>query len=646
MTKRAFLLGLVAAALIAAVTPWNDFAKGNTFLTGNHFPAGAVAILLLLTLVANVALKLLRRRWALSQAELMLVWCMMAVASTVPASGLMRYWFSICASPAYYAARPDLPYGEHVLPAVPGDLVLTKDPRSPAASRFFEGVPGAERVRIPWDRWARPIASWGVFIALFYLCTFFVMGILRKQWVERERLIFPLARVPMEFTEEAGGRALLPAMVKSRAFLIGCCASLAFTLVRTGPVMAGAEGGWEPVFPVQEVLYGTPLGAMDFGSAWIYPIAIGIAFLVPADIALSVWLFFVLTRCELQFSHWIGRPIQGGTWGAFMAWQQVGAYVVFVLMAFWATRRHLIAVARKATGLGRSIDDSDEPISYRVAFWGLLITFFGMAGWFVYYGMGFFTALLLLAFMFTLVIGLARLVAQGGLFFVQQRWQPPTVVNSITGGRAFSSAAAVVAQMQNAILIFDAREILSGHAANVLRISSVFERHRRWFLPAMLAALAVAVGVCSWATLYTYYRVGGYSIPNNFGTVGLPMWTYDGAHAMIATPARSAEPHYGPMALGAAVMFFFTVMRMRFYWWPVHSLGFLMAASYPAHKLWFSFLLGWLAKVVTLKYVGGSMLRVLRSFFLGVIIAESAAIGVSTVLGLLGIKLGYIFLPS
>jgi hypothetical protein len=39
------------------------------------------------------------------------------------------------------------------------------------------------------------------------------------------------------------------------------------------------------------------------------------------------------------------------------------------------------------------------------------------------------------------------------------------------------------------------------------------------------------------------------------------------------------------------------------------------------------------------------MLRVLRGFFLGVIVAESFAIVVSTVLGLFGIKLGYIFLP-
>ena len=68
----------------------------------------------------------------------MLVWCMMIVACTVPASGLMRYWFSIVASPPYYGARADLQYDKYVLPNVPADLVLSKDPRSVAAKRFFE----------------------------------------------------------------------------------------------------------------------------------------------------------------------------------------------------------------------------------------------------------------------------------------------------------------------------------------------------------------------------------------------------------------------------------------------------------------------------------------------------------------------------
>jgi hypothetical protein len=645
LTWRAFIIGLISVAVIGAVTPWNDFDKGNTFFTGNHFPAGAVGILLVLTLVVNVGVKLVRRAWAFRQGELMLVWCMMIVASTVPASGLMRYWFSICASPAYYAARPDLPYEDHVLKEVPDHLVLTKDMRSAAAKKFFEGTPSGERVRIPWQTWTNPLVSWGVYTVLFYFATFFLCGVLRKQWVESERLIFPVARVPLELTEDAGARNILPAMIKERPFIVGAVVTLAFGLMRAMPVITGGEAGWEPHFPIQEVLWGTPIERLDFGSAWIYPIAIGFAFLVPADVALSIWFFFVFTRIELQTSHWIGRPIQGGTWGAFMAWQQAGAFIVFALMMFWAARRHLAAVFRKAVGRGAGVDDSDEPIGYRVGFWGLLVSFFGMAAWLTYYHMSFLYAVAYLLLTFSIVLGHARLVSQGGVFFTQHRWRPPDVLHSVTGGTAFTAPAAVVAKMSDAIYISDAREILSGHAMNAFRISSVFEKRRKLFLPAMMAALIACMVVCSWATLHTYYKVGGYNIPNNYGTDALPRSIFTAAHRMITVPAQSAEPHYGPMALGGAIMFLVTFMRGHFYWWPLHSLGFLIAASYAAHRLWFSFLLGWLTKVMTLKFAGGSMLRVLRGFFLGVIVAESFAIVVSTVLGLFGIKLGYIFLP-
>lgn len=645
MTWRAFFIGLVAVAFIAAITPWNDFDKGNTFFTGNHFPAGAVAILLVLTLAVNVGLKLVRRAWALRQSELMLVWCMMVVACTVPASGLMRYSFSIPASPAYYAARPDLPYEEHVLKEVPRDLVLTKRPQSVAARRFFEGMPRDEEIPIPWSSWLRPMLAWGVFTLLFYLATFFVGGMLRRQWVEVERLIFPLARVPLEFTEDAGEPHLLPAVVRNKGFVVGVIVTLVFALIRSAPVMAGAEAGWRPELPIQEVLWGTPLEHLQMGSGFVYPIAIGFAFLVPNDISLSIWFFFIFTRLELQFSHWIGQPIAGGTWGPFMSWQQAGSYIVFVLMMLWAARRHLLAVFGKAVGLGRSVDDSDEPIGYRLGFFGFVASFIGMALWFTYYGMNFLVALLLLGLMFTLVLGLARLISQGGVFFVQQRWQPPDLLHSVTGGSAFGKAAAVVVQMQNAIFIYDAREILSGHAMNALRVASVFKKHQRLFLPAMFAALLLAMAVCSWATLDTYYRVGGYNIANPWGTTSHPIQTFTKAHRMITMPAQSADPRYGPMVLGAVIMFFVTFMRGHFYWWPLHSLGFLVAASYAANTLWFSFLLGWLAKVVTLKFAGGAMLRTLRSFFVGVIIAESFVIAVSTMLGLAGVKLGFIFLP-
>ncbi len=646
MSWRAFFIGLVAVVLISAITPYNDWHLGNTYITGSHFTPGPFFLLLFLTLGVNLALKLIRRAWALRRAELMLVWCMMIVASAVPSSGLQRFWFSMQAAPAYYADASDLPDQQRLLNAVPESLVLSKDARSVPVRRFFEGRPLGEPVKIYWGRWARSISCWLVFIFLFYLATFFLGGMLRRQWVDVERLIFPLARVPLDVTEGAGGDDLLPELFRRGAFNVGLALTLVFALLRMAPALDGSGTGWQPVFPVQSLLWDTPLAQSVFGSAYIYPIAIGIAFLVPADVALSIWLFFFFTRAELQVSHWMGVPIQGGTYGDWMRWQQAGAFIVFTLMMLWAARRHLLRVACKALRLAPEVDDSDEPISFTVSFWGLLLSIGGMVAWFAVYGMNVLSAIALIGLIFCIALVHARLVAQGGIFFTQQNWFAPQVLHSISGGHAFSGSAAVVAMLQNAILVQDAREILSAHAMNALRITSVFKKHKRWFLPAMLAVLVVAVAVSSYYTMRVYYDIGGLNSRNGYGMVSLPKQTFKVAGSMVVNPVRAADPHFGPFAVGGVIMFVVTAMRAHFYWWPVHSLGFLIGSTWPAHNLWFSFLLAWMIKMGVMKFGGGAMLRQARQFFLGVIVAEAFAIGVSTLLGLFaGLSVGNIFMP-
>ena len=253
-----------------------------------------------------------------------------------------------------------------------------------AAKRFFEGTPVGETVRVPWDRWARPLATWGAFILLYYLATFFLTGILRKQWVDVERLIFPLARVPMEMTEGSDGPGLLPAIFRNHAFQFGVVVSLLFGLARMAPVFMGAATGWTPSYWVQNLLWGTPIEQIQIGGVFVYPMAIGFAFLVPADVALSVWFFFLFTRMELLTAGWMGQPITNGTFSPFMAWQQAGAFIIFTIMTFWAARRHLAAVVRKAFTRAPQVDDSVEPISYRAGFWGLVLSLAGMVTWFVW----------------------------------------------------------------------------------------------------------------------------------------------------------------------------------------------------------------------------------------------------------------------
>jgi hypothetical protein len=647
MTWRAFLIGIVGVVGLCLLTPVNDYAVGNTYLTGNHFPVGVFFFLLILTLVVNILIKLIRPRWAFRQSELMLVCCMMLVSATVPGSGLMRYWFPTTAAAPYLAQRSDLFWKDDVLKDAPEGILLSKDPKSMVAKKFYDGTPTGEVVRVPWGQWTKVIVNWGILIWLYYLATIFLCGALRKQWVESDRLIFPVARVPLEFTEGSGERAMLPGLVRSKAFLIGAVLTVVFGLIRLSPVFFGAEAGWRPIVPVHQVFADTPWWPMQIEDGFIYPIGIGFAFLVPSDVSLSVWLFYLFTCGQILVAQYAGSPLESGPWGPFMVWQQAGAFVAFAVGMLWMARRHLWTVAQKAVGL-RGADDSNEPISYRLAFWGLLASVAGMIVWHMHFGMGLWAAIVLLALFFTIVLVHARLVSQGGLFFTQQSWVPPEIMHGLSGGHAFSGAAIVVAQVEQTMFLHDAREILSPYVMNSLRIASVFEKHRRLLLPAMLTALAVGMMAAGYSTLrWVFYDHGALNIANTYGSQYRALRTFNTAHDMIANPGRSARPEYGALCWGTGLMSVLMLMRGTFYWWPVHSLGFAIASSWCVRQLWFSFLLGWLAKASILKFGSGEILRGARMFFLGVIIAESAVIGITTFVSLLtGVKFGYVFLSG
>ena len=630
MTWRAFILGLVLVAAVNLITPYNDFDLANTYITGFHFPTGPFFLLVLLTLGVNVCVKLLRRAWALRQAELMLVWCLMIVGSTVPSSGLMRYLYPLMAAPSYYANEsPEWAEEGHVLKRVPPQLVLSTEPNAPAAKYFYDGTREGEALRIPWRQWIVPITSWTIYVLLFYLATIFGMSMLRGWWVEAERLTFPLARVPLDLTEGSGAPRLLPTLATNRYFLVGAGLSFAAGLLRIFGVINRV---WVYLDPLVQ---GSVLEPGQFGVLYVYPLAIGFAFLLPAQISFSFWFFRILTRFEFIGAYEMGQPLTHGDYGPFMQWQQAGAFIAFTFVMLWSARRHLWRIVRKAVGAAPEVDDSEEPISHALTFWGFLVATGGMVAWCGYFGMNPAAALLLIGLMFSILLVHARLVCQGGLFFTQQAWVPAQVVHSLTGGYGFSAPAVVVAMMQHSLLLSDARECLSPHAMNALRISSVFQKGRRLLLPAMLAALVVALFASGWASMRVYYSTGGLNLRNVYGPQRLGKSTFQDSEKMITQPKESSKGHWSALALGAGVMGALMVVRSQLHWWPIHPLGFLVGTTYAMGCMWFSFFVGWLIKVILGQFGGGKTLRNARSFFLGVIATEAFLVAVAAIAGLI-----------
>ena len=250
--------------------------------------------------------------------------------------------------------------------------------------------------------------------------------------------MFAVARVPLEFTAGSSNGRLLPPAMCTTPFVVGALLTFLFGLARLSPLLVGAAEGWRVRMPLWEALHEFDWSYVTTSDGRVFPLAIGFAFLVPSDVSFSVWFFYLFVYGQAVVAYGLGRPLEGGRSGAFTLWQQAGAFITLAVGLFWMARRHLWTVVRKAFGRARDTDDSGEPIGFRLGFWGLLLSVAGLIGWNLWFGMGFWAALALVALTFSLVLVHSRVVAQGGLFFTQQFWNPPMILHGLSGGRIFS----------------------------------------------------------------------------------------------------------------------------------------------------------------------------------------------------------------
>ena len=77
------------------------------------------------------------------------------------------------------------------------------------------------------------------------------------------------------------------------------------------------------------------------------------------------------------------------------------------------------------------------------------------------------------------------------------------------------------------------------------------------------------------------------------------------------------------MGLGAAATAMLVTLRQRVVWWPLHPLGFVAWVGWPTDRYWLSILLGWLAKVVVLRFFGYRAFAQLRPLAFGLVLGVS-----------------------
>jgi hypothetical protein len=636
VTRRAVLLSLALVALIAPAAFLGEMVFGTTYMFGSGVPAMAPLALLFIAAAVNPLLK----RAGLSRGELLSVYGVVLVGAPLVTHGILIWCLS---SQAYmhYGARSTPEWERIFLNQIP---VWFSPSDTDVIESYFQGA-----TAVPWAAWRTPALAWSSFLLALFLCTLFLVLLVRRQWITHERLSFPIAQVPLELIREQGKAAGLP---QGWPFWIGF-------LVSFGILSLSRLSGLFPAVPdisltgqiLMQWQSTGPLAGLGAWELWLPPSMIAIAYLIPKDLSFSCWFFWLvriaLTVAAIAAGATPQRPEEwwSSTFPAAI-YQGGGAVLAVAAWALWIARRHLGRAARLALSRPGAGDDAGEPLAYRWVFLGLVVTF-GYLVWFCWAaGCRVIVAGAIILLIVAYYLVWARLRAETGLGFIPF----PLTVNSMIVV-PFGSA---VFHTREIITLFSLRwsyfpgfgesyEVCTGSSLEAFKVAESGRLRSRPLLAAIVAGFVISLAVGVVVVLIGEYHYGFLRTRAAWSGWLTGQMRLNGSQILttLTTPSRSDTNGVIAMAAGAVVTIVLGLLRLRFWWWPFHPIGYLAANCWGMH--WFSqaFFAGWVCKFLVIRYGGLALFRRTVPLAIGLIagdfMSEAAWVLVMSVLRAYGV---------
>lgn len=494
-------------------------------------------------------------------------------------------------------------------------------------------VIAVETPAIPWSRWALAVLHW-VPIVLPAIVCFLAMGALvRRQWLENERLPYPIVAVINELLDDPQPGSRFAALYRQRSFWIAAGVVIAILMSQLL-----AAFGFNPL-PIPTTI---ELGRAFSGDPWnlvwnhgglftwrIYFSIVALTFLLPPYLGFSLWTGWVLMCVVPAFVKTAGYPV---TWNN-PSQVAVGGYVVMVLLILWIGRTFYGRVLATACGVRRDPSLRDEAVFC----WAFLLGFAGLVGGMMWYGAYAHHALIAACVYLGTGLVLARFIAEAGLPFINSPtwWTNGPVIFSFTGFAA-PLAALVPLSMLAQTLCADPREHIAGFAVNAEAMGHHAQSKR---LPLTGLFLIIAAGGAL-LSLIAMLIIGYHGSAIARLTDPFHITSMMAGFDLPARAAQGTDPFantgvYVSYAIGAVTTVLCGLARLVWPWWPLHPIGILVAPTYATAMIWFSFFLGWLWKSAVMRYGGIRLYRTCRPIALGLLAGEAVMVALTLIIGMI-----------
>ncbi len=615
----AMLTGLGLCALISVGLPYGEFViKGTRLGLSSSTPAAFFLLFWLVALVQPL-LGLVRRHWAFNRAELLLITAMMMLATAIPSRGFTGAAIPAISSVLYYAT-PENNWVELLLPHIPPSLIVQDEV---AIKQFYEGLPRGQS--IPWGAWVGPLSWWLFFMAAFYLVLICAMVIMRRQWMDHERLLYPLVQVPLGMIEDGPRPARLKPFLRNPIMWAGFAVPAILNTINS-------FSHYYEFAPRVDLNLPLSLGhdAVVLRIRLNY-LMMGLAYFINTGISGSLWFFYLLAKAQEWACATLGvftteqldAFSHAGPTTGMLSHQSMGAMIALVVLGLWTARGHLKAVWQQARAGGSA---AGELLSYRTAVGGLVVGLAVMGLWLWQTGLPWWAVVLFLGAAFAIFFALTRVIVEAGLSSAVEGLSGAGFVVSGVGSTALGATGMMALGFTLAwagdLLVF-----MMAPCANGIRLLHGLKVGPRRVLAMLAAALAIGLLGSIYATLNLGYQYGALNLHRQYFSGLFALEPFRFAARFIETPTGPYWLGWLWNGVGAAVMALLLWARHHLLWWPLHPIGYVTSGTWILGNIWFSIFLAWLIKSVVLKYMGPGGYRSTRWFFLGVILGQFASGG-------------------
>ena len=612
---------LTIAVMFVYLILYAGMGAGSEGYVQSQFPMMAF-IPFVLWLFLNTALARISPRLALNQGELLTIFAMVWIVGVIPQWGWMEYWVALMAAPAYMAT-PENQWAEVVWPFMPWHVFPDSTPR--VIEDFWLGQ--VQGTPVPWDGWYAPLGQWfGVSVAMvvFGLSLFVIF---QRQWVEAEKLTFPLARMPLELTNGFDGPRRMPDLFRSTLFWFG------FSLVFL-PILYNVITYFTPGLPLS--LFWTKASVLELPRPWpnltlrVMAPVMALTYICPLNILGSMVFFSLLTAVKTammaQVGFKVGASGQEIGAGGIMQMESFGAIVFIAVWSVWLARGHLRTVWWQArTGLG----DDDEVRRYRIALAALVMSAIYVIGWGVSIGVSLPLSIATFMLMVMIFFVTTKLVAATGFAYLTPTWgnaKGQLFITDLIGSANLSQQDLVSFKIFSGRLFFgNIRLPVWPALPHVLRIFSLRHQGKR-IVVVVLLAFFIGFAVAAWATINMAYDVGA----SNHLLVIIGM--YDEITRLQLNPKVIDPGKWAVWLCGFLEAAGLAFLGGRVYWFPLHPIGLAYQSAPGTSIYWYSLFLVWLAKFTLLRFGGIQAYRRGKPFFFGLGIGYVAAVVFSGVI--------------